>query len=127
MCRLKTSYCHKKHRVQIQCTSNSSLVKLQEIDFQRLRCPLNDIVGFSYQGYVSAHLILGGVDSTGPHLFEIAHNGATAPSLFTAMGKKFNFSCSRAAIKTPITVNSYSYVCQRFKSNSKKALFLPKW
>lgn len=41
---------------------------------------------FGYQGYVSAHLILGGVDSTGPHLFEIAHNGATAPSLFTAMG-----------------------------------------
>ena len=48
-------------------------------------------------------------------------------TLPVAMGKKFNFSCSRAAIKTPITANSYPYVCQRFKSNSKKALFLPKW
>ncbi|XP_075250159.1 proteasome subunit beta type-7-like [Convolutriloba macropyga] len=41
---------------------------------------------FNYQGYISAALILGGVDHTGPHLFEIAPNGATSPLPFIAMG-----------------------------------------
>ncbi|XP_063712334.1 proteasome subunit beta type-7-like [Symsagittifera roscoffensis] len=41
---------------------------------------------FNYQGYISAALILGGVDSTGPHLFEISPNGTTAPMPFVAMG-----------------------------------------
>jgi len=41
---------------------------------------------FNYQGYISAALILGGVDHTGPHLFEISPNGTTAPMPFVAMG-----------------------------------------
>lgn len=41
---------------------------------------------FNYQGYISAALILGGVDYTGPHLFEISPNGTTAPMPFVAMG-----------------------------------------
>jgi len=30
---------------------------------------------FQYQGYISAYLLIGGVDSTGPHLYDVSANG----------------------------------------------------
>ncbi|KAL8482002.1 hypothetical protein ACS0TY_028232 [Phlomoides rotata] len=41
---------------------------------------------FSYQGHVSAALVLGGVDVTGPHLHTIYPHGSTDTLLFATMG-----------------------------------------
>ncbi|KAJ8750321.1 hypothetical protein K2173_014236 [Erythroxylum novogranatense] len=41
---------------------------------------------FSYQGYVSAALVLGGVDCTGPHLHTIYPHGSTDTLPFATMG-----------------------------------------
>lgn len=41
---------------------------------------------FGYQGYVGCHLVLGGVDITGPSLYQIAAHGSTDRLPFTAMG-----------------------------------------
>ncbi|KAL9257872.1 Proteasome subunit beta type-7-A-like protein [Drosera capensis] len=41
---------------------------------------------FSYQGYVSAALVLGGVDVTGPHLHTIYPHGSTDTLPFATMG-----------------------------------------
>lgn len=41
---------------------------------------------FRYQGYIGAALVLGGVDSTGPHLYSIYPHGSTDKLPFTAMG-----------------------------------------
>ncbi|CAN6470834.1 unnamed protein product [Victoria cruziana] len=41
---------------------------------------------FSYQGYVSAALVLGGVDLTGPHLHTIYPHGSTDTLPFATMG-----------------------------------------
>lgn len=41
---------------------------------------------FRYQGYVGAALILGGVDTTGPHLHQIYPHGSTDKLPFTTMG-----------------------------------------
>ncbi|XP_058097911.1 proteasome subunit beta type-7-A-like [Magnolia sinica] len=41
---------------------------------------------FSYQGYVSAALVLGGVDFTGPHLHTIYPHGSTDTLPFATMG-----------------------------------------
>ncbi|KAK9119902.1 hypothetical protein Scep_017995 [Stephania cephalantha] len=41
---------------------------------------------FSYQGYVSAALVLGGVDITGPHLHTIYPHGSTDTLPFATMG-----------------------------------------
>ncbi|CAL9239355.1 unnamed protein product [Arabidopsis halleri] len=41
---------------------------------------------FSYQGHVSAALVLGGVDITGPHLHTIDPNGLTETLPFATMG-----------------------------------------
>ncbi|EJD00338.1 proteasome subunit [Fomitiporia mediterranea MF3/22] len=41
---------------------------------------------FRYQGYVSAALVLGGVDSTGPHLFTVAPHGSTDKLPYVTMG-----------------------------------------
>jgi 20S proteasome subunit beta 2 len=41
---------------------------------------------FKYQGHVSAALILGGVDVTGPHLFTIYPHGSTDKLPFVTMG-----------------------------------------
>lgn len=41
---------------------------------------------FRYQGYIGAALILGGVDSTGPHLYTIYPHGSTDKLPFTTMG-----------------------------------------
>ena len=40
-----------------------------------------------YQGYVSAALVLGGVDYTGPHLYTIHPHGSTDKLPFVTMGK----------------------------------------
>ncbi|CAH0558351.1 unnamed protein product [Brassicogethes aeneus] len=41
---------------------------------------------FGYQGYIGAALILGGVDSTGPHLYSIYPHGSTDKLPYTTMG-----------------------------------------
>ncbi|KAJ7637042.1 20S proteasome subunit [Roridomyces roridus] len=41
---------------------------------------------FRYQGQVGAALVLGGVDSTGPHLFTIAPHGSTDKLPYVTMG-----------------------------------------
>ncbi|KAJ6630500.1 Proteasome subunit beta type-7 [Pseudolycoriella hygida] len=41
---------------------------------------------FRYQGYIGAALILGGVDSTGPHVYTIHPHGSTQISPYTTMG-----------------------------------------
>lgn len=41
----------------------------------------------SYQGYIGAYLVLGGVDSTGPHLFTVHAHGSTDKLPYVSMGK----------------------------------------
>jgi len=41
---------------------------------------------FRYQGYIGTHLIMGGVDVTGPHLYQIAAHGSTSKVPFATMG-----------------------------------------
>ena len=41
---------------------------------------------FRYQGYVSAALVLGGVDSTGPHLHTVYPHGSTDELPYVSMG-----------------------------------------
>lgn len=41
---------------------------------------------FRYQGHVGAALVLGGVDSTGPHLFTIHPHGSTDKLPYVTMG-----------------------------------------
>jgi 20S proteasome subunit beta 2 len=41
---------------------------------------------FQYQGYISAALVLGGVDVTGPHLYSVYPHGSTDKLPFMSMG-----------------------------------------
>jgi len=41
---------------------------------------------FRYQGHIGTYLILGGVDVTGPHLYEIAAEGCTSKVPYCTMG-----------------------------------------
>jgi len=41
---------------------------------------------FKYQGYIGCALVLGGVDCTGPHLYQIYPHGSTDCLPFTSMG-----------------------------------------
>merc|ERR1711985_330 len=41
---------------------------------------------FRYQGYIGCALVLGGVDFTGPHLYQIYPHGSTDMLPFTTMG-----------------------------------------
>lgn len=41
---------------------------------------------FKYQGHVSAALVLGGVDATGPHLFTVYPHGSTDALPYATMG-----------------------------------------
>lgn len=41
---------------------------------------------FRYQGHIGAALVLGGVDSTGPHLFTVAPHGSTDKLPYVTMG-----------------------------------------
>lgn len=41
---------------------------------------------FKYQGHIGCHLVLGGVDITGPHLYQIAAHGSTDKLPYTTMG-----------------------------------------
>ena len=40
-----------------------------------------------YQGHISAALVLGGVDVTGPHLYSIHPHGSTDKLPYVTMGK----------------------------------------
>jgi len=41
---------------------------------------------FRYQGHIGTYLIMGGVDVTGPHLYEIAAHGSTSAVPYATMG-----------------------------------------
>ena len=43
-----------------------------------------------YQGYVSAALVLGGVDPTGPHLYTVHPHGSTDSLPYVTMGINSN-------------------------------------
>mmetsp|Transcript_32309 Transcript_32309/g.73262 ORF Transcript_32309/g.73262 Transcript_32309/m.73262 type:complete len:308 (+) Transcript_32309:65-988(+) len=49
-------------------------------------CTLLKRMLFRYQGYVSAALVLGGVDHHGPHLYQIYPHGSTGKLPYTTMG-----------------------------------------
>lgn len=45
-----------------------------------------------YQGHVGAYLVLGGVDSTGPHLYTVHAHGSSDKLPYVTMGKfLFNY------------------------------------
>jgi 20S proteasome subunit beta 2 len=41
---------------------------------------------FRYHGYISAACVLGGVDSTGPHLYSVYPHGSTDKLPYVTMG-----------------------------------------
>lgn len=41
---------------------------------------------FRYQGYIGAHMVLGGYDATGPHLFTVHPHGSTDKLPYVTMG-----------------------------------------
>lgn len=41
---------------------------------------------FKHMGYIGAYLLIGGVDPTGPHLYEASAEGTTMAKPFTADG-----------------------------------------
>lgn len=47
---------------------------------------LNNSHAFRYQGHVGAYLVLGGVDSTGAHLFSVAAHGSTDKLPYMTLG-----------------------------------------
>lgn len=49
-------------------------------------CTLLKRMLFRYQGYVSAALVLGGCDATGPHVYQIYPHGSTSELPYTTMG-----------------------------------------
>lgn len=49
-------------------------------------CALLRRMLFRYQGHIGAALVLGGVDVTGPHLFQIYPHGSTASLPYVTMG-----------------------------------------
>ena len=46
----------------------------------------NVLLCFRYQGHISAALVLGGVDTTGPHLTGVHPHGSTDTLPYTTMG-----------------------------------------
>lgn len=53
---------------------------------------------FGYQGYIGCALVLGGVDVTGPHLYQIYPHGSTDMLPFTTMGS--GSLCAMAVLET---------------------------
>jgi 20S proteasome alpha/beta subunit len=41
---------------------------------------------FKYMGYVGAYLLVGGVDATGPHLYDVSANGTSMSKPYAASG-----------------------------------------
>ncbi|VDK56422.1 unnamed protein product [Anisakis simplex] len=41
---------------------------------------------FQYMGYIGAYLLIGGVDNSGPHLYECSANGTTMSKPYASMG-----------------------------------------
>jgi 20S proteasome subunit beta 2 len=77
-------------------TENITQVVSSSLNLLRLSCGRQSrVVGamtqlkrrlFRYQGHVSAALVLGGVDATGPHLYTIYPHGSTDKLPFVTMG-----------------------------------------
>lgn len=61
-----------------------------------------------YQGHVGAHLVLGGVDSTGPHLFTVHAHGSTdkLPYVTMGSGSLAAMAVFEASYKENMTVSS---------------------
>lgn len=55
---------------------------------------------FRYQGHIGAALVLGGMDSFGPHIYSIYPHGSVDKLPYTTMGnfKKFLYLCNRYEI-----------------------------
>jgi 20S proteasome subunit beta 2 len=49
-------------------------------------CTLLKRLLFKYQGHISAALVLGGCDSTGPHVYQVYPHGSTGKLPYTTMG-----------------------------------------
>jgi len=69
----------------------SSKLELHRLDTGRTArvCVANRLLKqmlFRYQGYISAALVLGGVDSTGPHLYSVWPHGSTDKLPYVTMG-----------------------------------------
>jgi hypothetical protein len=62
-----------------------------------------------YQGHVGAHLVLGGVDSTGPHLFTVAAHGSTdkLPYVTMGSGSLAAMAVFESSFKEHMTVSSF--------------------
>lgn len=65
-----------------------------------------------YQGHVGAHLVLGGVDSTGPHLFTVHAHGSTdkLPYVTMGSGSLAAMAVFEASYKEHMTVSSRLHV-----------------
>lgn len=68
---------------------------------------------FQYQGHVSAALVLGGVDITGPHLYTVYPHGSTDKLPFVTMGSGSLAAMSvfEYGYKDDMTVRAAIYDC----------------
>ena len=57
---------------------------------------------YRYQGYISAALVLGGVDVTGPHLYSIHPHGSTDKLPYVTMGKD-SYKCFCFPLPNPVS------------------------
>lgn len=68
---------------------------------------------FQYQGYIGAYLLIGGVDFTGPHLYDVSANGTDIHLPFACDGsgsynaisvleREYKFGLSVRYLKIPI-------------------------
>lgn len=48
---------------------------------------ISKLLPHRYQGYIGAYLVVGGVDSTGPHLYTVHAHGSTDKLPYVSMGK----------------------------------------
>ena len=75
--------------------TRSNLAKEANISMKEILLIVNFIILLTniqfvycrYQGYISAALVLGGVDSTGPHLYSVYPHGSTDSLPYVTMGK----------------------------------------
>ena len=63
-----------------------------------------------YQGYLGAALVLGGVDSTGPHLYSIYPHGSTDKLPYVTMGESLTL---KGAVLTGRAVQSGTIINPR--------------
>lgn len=67
---------------------------------------------FKHMGYIGAYLLIGGVDATGAHLYEVSANGTTMAKAFAAdgSGSYCAISILERDFKKDMTVSCYIYL-----------------